>query len=140
PTRCCIAGREGIEACRFPVDGAPNGIIWQQLVLPRVAADGVLWAPHGTIPLSLKIPAVITLHDFTSITMPGRHRLKTIASFNLFIGRSIERAARIAAVSRATAEEAVRGFGVSRAKIEIVPNGVDEFFSPALRREEGDYI
>jgi len=39
-------------------------------------------------------------------------------------------AARIAAVSRNVAEEAVRWFGVSRARIEIVPNGVDEFFTP----------
>jgi alpha-1,3-rhamnosyl/mannosyltransferase len=80
----------------------------------------------------------VTLHDFTSITMPERHRLKTIFSFNLFIGRSLERASRIACVSRAVADEAMRGFGVDRAKIEIVPNGVDEFFSPA--GGEGDYI
>ena len=47
-------------------------------------------------------------------------------------------ATRIAAVSRAVAEEAVRWFGVSRARIEIVPNGVDEFFSPD--GDEDDYI
>jgi len=138
-THAQIDDVSGLGNCAFRVDPAPNGIVWQQFVLPSIDAD-VLWGPHGTLPARGKTPAVITLHDFTSITMPGRHRLKTILSFNLFIGRSIERAARIAAVSRATAEEAVRGFGVSRAKIEIVPNGVDEFFSPALRREEGDYI
>jgi alpha-1,3-rhamnosyl/mannosyltransferase len=37
------------------------------------------------------------------------------------------------------AEEAARGFGIAPSKIEIVPNGVDEFFSPA-DGEEGDYI
>ena len=105
--------------------------LWQQLVLPRIATDGVLWAPHGTLPLALRIPSVATLHDFSSLTMPFRHRAKTVLSFNLFIGRSLQMATRIAAVSRAVAEEAVRWFGVSRARIEIVPNGVDEFFSPA---------
>ena len=129
-THAAIADQEGLERCRFRVDAAPNGILWQQLVLPRVATEGVLWGPHGTIPLRLKIPAVVTLHDFTSITMPGRHRLKTIASFNLFIGRSLAMAARVAAVSQAAAEEAIRGFGVPRSRITIVPNGVDEFFSP----------
>jgi glycosyltransferase involved in cell wall biosynthesis len=138
-THAAIDDREGLDSCRFRVDRAPNGILWQQLLLPRIATDGVLWAPHGTIPLSLKIPAVVTLHDFTSITMPGRHRLKTILSFNLFIGQSLAKAARIAAVSRAVADEAVRGFGVPRSLIEIVPNGVDEFFSPGDDRED-DYI
>jgi glycosyltransferase involved in cell wall biosynthesis len=138
-THTQIDDLSGLGNCAFRVDHAPNGILWQQFVLPSIDAD-VLWGPHGTLPARGKTPAVITLHDFTSITMPGRHRLKTILSFNLFIGRSIQRASRIAAVSRATAEEAVRGFGVSRAKIELVPNGVDEYFSPSPRRDEGDYI
>ena len=132
-----IDDRSGLEHCRFRVDRAPLGVLWQQVLLPRIDAD-VLWGPHGTLPLTWRRRAVITIHDFTAITMPGRHRLKTILSYDLFIGRSLERADRIAAVSRAVAEEAVRGFGVPRAKIEIVPNGVDEFFSPG--EGEGDYV
>lgn len=137
-THAEITNRQGIERCRFRVDRAPNGILWQQFLLPRIADAGVLWGPFGTIPLSLRIPAVVTLHDFSSITMPGAHRLKTIASYNLFIGRSLDRARHIAAVSRAVAEEAVRWFGISRTKIEIVPNGVDEFFRPG--GDEEGYI
>lgn len=134
-----IENKEGIESCRFRVDRAPNGMIWQQLLLPRFATEGVLWGPHGTVPMALKIPTVVTLHDFTAITMPARHELKTIVSFDLFIGRSLMKAKRIAAVSRLVADEAMRGFGVPRELIELVPNGVDEFFSPG-DGEEGDYI
>ena len=134
-----IADREGLERCRFRVDPMPFGLAWQQLVLPRIASEGVLWGPHGTIPLAMRSPAVVTLHDFSSLTMPHRHRVRTVLSFNAFIGPSLERASRIAAVSRAVAEEAVRWFGVARARIEIVPNGVDEFFSPG-DGSEGDYI
>ena len=133
-----IENRDGIEHCRFQVDPAPLGVLWQQIALPRIEAD-VLWGPHGTLPMALRRPAVITVHDFTSITMPGRHELKTILSFNLFIGRSVEMAYRIAAVSKTIAAETIRGFAVSPAKIEIVPNGVDEFFSPG-DGGEGDYI
>jgi len=125
-----ITNKDGIESCRFRVDRAPNGILWQQFLLPRIADADVLWGPHGTIPLGLRIPAVVTLHDFSSITMPGRHLLKTVVSFDLFIGKSLERARRVAAVSKAIAEDAVRGFGVSRSRIEIIPNGVDDFFQP----------
>lgn len=132
-----IVDRTGIEHCAFRVDPSPLGVLWQQTTLARIDAD-VLWGPHGTLPLRTRVPAVVTLHDFTSITMPGRHRLKTILSFNLIIGRSLEQAARIACVSRLVADEAMRGFGIAAHDIEIVPNGVDEFFSPG--GEEGDYI
>lgn len=132
-----ITDREGLESLQFRVDRMPLGVLWQQLVLPRIDAD-VLWGPHGTLPLAWKRPAVVTIHDFTSITSPLRHRLKTVLSFNLFIGASLEKASRVACVSRAVADEAMRGFGVPAAKIEIVPNGVDDFFSPG--GEEQDYI
>jgi glycosyltransferase involved in cell wall biosynthesis len=132
-----IDDKTGIERCAFRVDGMPYGVLWQQLVLPKIARDGVLWGPHGTIPLTLRTPSVITLHDFTALTMPRRHRLQTILSFDLFIGRSVQRATRIAAVSRAVAEEAKRWFGVSCA---IVPNGVDDFFTPDGGGEEDDFI
>jgi glycosyltransferase involved in cell wall biosynthesis len=132
-----IENRDGIEHCRFQVDPFRLGVVWQQFALPRVEGD-VVWGPHGTLPMALRKPAVVTLHDFTSITMPARHELKTVLSFNLFIGRSLEIAERVAAVSRRIADEAIRGFGVPPSKIEIVPNGVDEFFSPG--GTEGDYI
>ena len=132
-----IENAEGLEGCGFRVDHASIGVLWQQMILPEIEAE-VLWGPHGTLPVLWDKPCVATLHDFTSLTMPGRHRLKTILSFNLFIGRSLEMATRVACVSRAVADEAMRGFGVDASKIEIVPNGVDEFFSPG--GEEEDYI
>jgi len=137
-SHAAIDDRTGLEQCAFRVDPIPFGVVWQQLVLPRIATDGVLWAPHGTLPLALRIPSVATLHDFSSLTMPLRHRAKTVLSFNVFIGRSLQMATRIAAVSRNVAEEAVRWFGVSRATIEIVSNGVDEFFTPD--GDENDYV
>lgn len=141
-SHAAILDRSGLEHCRFRVDPMPLGVAWQQFVLPRVANAGVLWAPHGTLPLALRIPSLSTLHDFSSLTMPFRHRIRTVLSFNAFIGRSLQMATRIAAVSRAVAEEAVRWFGVARARIEIVPNGVDEFFTPRTgsAADEGDYV
>jgi len=136
-THAVIENAQGLERCGFRVDHSPLGVLWQQTILPDLDAD-VLWGPHGTLPMSWTKPSVVTVHDFTSITMPGRHRLKTILSFNLFIGRSLEMATRVACVSRAVADETMRGFGVPASKIELVPNGVDDFFSPG--GEESDYL
>jgi glycosyltransferase involved in cell wall biosynthesis len=133
-----IADREGLEQLRFRVDRTSLGVLWQQTKLARIDAD-VLWGPHGTLPLAWKKPAVVTLHDFTSITMPLRHKLKTVLSFNLFIAQSLELASRVACVSRGVADEAMRGFGVPASKIELVPNGVDDSFTPGDAGEE-DYV
>jgi glycosyltransferase involved in cell wall biosynthesis len=132
-----IDDRGGIEQCRFRVDRSPLGVLWQQVTLPRIVpASSVLWAPHGTLPVRLKAPAVATVHDLTSITMPLRHELRTILSFNVFIGRSLEQARFIAAVSRATADAVMRGFGIAASKIVLVPNGVDSFFRPPQPGDE----
>jgi glycosyltransferase involved in cell wall biosynthesis len=137
-----IVDRSGIEQLRFRVDRFAPGVAWQQLILGRVAAEegDVLWGPHGTLPLTIRIPAVVSIHDLTSLTMPLRHRLKTIFSFNTFISRSLEIAAAIAAVSKTTADELIRGFAISPSRVEIVPNGVDPFFSPATDGEAPEEI
>lgn len=126
-----IADTSGIGDLEVRVDRAPLGVIWQQATLPRVLQEekaDVLWAPHGTIPLRSRVPAVVTMHDLTSITAPFRHKPSTVASFNLFIGRSLSAAEKIAAVSRFTATQVARGFGIDFRRIEIVPNGVGAEF------------
>ncbi|HVR42398.1 MAG TPA: glycosyltransferase family 1 protein [Thermoanaerobaculia bacterium] len=128
-----IDDRSGIEHLALRIDPSLLGLLWQQRILPRVLGEenaSVLWGPHGTLPLASRVPAVVTVHDLTSITMPHRHELKTVLSFNLLIGPSLARAAGIAAVSRATADQVARGFGVPRNRIEIVPNGVGPEFTP----------
>lgn len=138
-----IADRQGIEHCRFFVDPAPFGVWWQLFTLARVVERercDVLWGPHGTLPPGTKVPAVVSVHDLTSITAPHRHRLRTIASFNLLIRHSLEHASFIAAVSRITADEVVRGFALERQKVVVVPNGVDPFFSPGADAALGPYL
>lgn len=129
-----IENREGIAHLEFRTDPAALGVLWQQSMLPRIAEEeqaDVVWGPHGTLPVRLKRPAVVSLHDLSSITMPHRHRLKTIASFNPLISHSLGMAVRIISVSRFTADAVIRGFAIDARKIEVIPNGVSEFFSPA---------
>lgn len=136
-THTTIEDRSGVESCRFLSTGRGPGVMWQQTVLPGVAAEegDVLWGPHGTLPLRLRIPAVVSMHDLTSLTMPLAHRLKTVLSFNTLIGHSLRHASAVACVSRATADEVMRGFGVESARIEIVRNGVDRFWFEAGENE-----
>jgi len=133
-----IDDRTGLEMCRFRVDERPLGVLWQQLDLPSVARQekaDVLWGPHGTLPWTIDTPSVVTVHDLSSLTMSGAHRIKTVLSFNLFISRSLQRASRIAAVSRQTADELMGTFSISAEKIEVIPNGVADYFVPSKEDE-----
>lgn len=128
-----IRDRTGIEGLSVRIDPAPLGVIWQQMILPRVLTEeraDVLWGPHGTIPLSSRVPALVTVHDLTSITAPTSHQMRTVLSFNTFIAKSLDSARFIAAVSRTTAEAVMRGFGIAAHKIEVIPNGVGAELAP----------
>lgn len=136
-SHAAISDRSGIEALRFRVDPSPLGVLWQQTKLGRVVEEegDLLWGPHGTLPMNLKSRSVITIHDLTSLTLPFKHKLKTLASFNLLIAKSLEKATTIAAVSRATADELMRGFSVASNRITIIPNGVSDFYTTDDRRD-----
>src|SRR5688500_6944858 len=57
-----IGDRSGLEHCRFRVDRYPLGVLWQQLALGKIPGD-VVWGPHGTLPVTLRTPAVVTIHE-----------------------------------------------------------------------------
>lgn len=140
-THACIEDRSGIERCRFSVDPALNGIAWQQFRFATVAESarcGVVWGPHGTLPVRLRIPAVVTIHDLTALTTPLQHRLRTVLSFGTFVSRSLFAAKRIAAVSNTAANDVIRWFGIPASRIEIIPNGVDPFFQPRVTEVADD--
>jgi glycosyltransferase involved in cell wall biosynthesis len=129
-----ITDRGGLAHLRFVAGTGGLGVVWQQTrflsVIRREGSD-VVWGPHGTLPLFLDRPAVVTIHDLTSLTMPQRHRVRTVLSFNTLIGASLRKARRIAAVSETTADAIVRSFGVDSRRIAVVPNGVDPYFCQA---------
>ena len=137
-SHAAIRNREGIEDCRFRVDRSPLGVLWQQALLPRVVTEengDVLWGPHGTLPTRFSTSSVLTMHDLTSITMPHRHRLRTVLSFNTFVGRSLARANRVVCVSQFVADQVIRGFNVPASRVRVVPLAADSALGP---RKPGD--
>ena len=114
--------------------GAPLGVLWQQLVLPRRLRRGDLdlyWSPLLTLPLRQPLPAVVTVHDLTTLLYPETHRLKVRLSILPFLERSLESARRIAADSHATARDLRRFFPANAKKVRVVYPGIDADFRPA---------
>ena len=88
--------------------GGPLGVWWQQLILPGRLKRGdidLFWSPITTLPVRQKVPAVVTVHDLTTLLHPQTHRLKVRLSVLPFLANTLDKARWIAADSRATADD-----------------------------------
>ncbi|GMU65156.1 MAG: glycosyl transferase [Acidobacteriota bacterium] len=133
-----LAGPEGPETLRnLPgnfrwVDERSPGYSLRELVtLPRAlrrAGADLFHAPHYVLPLGLPCPAIVTVHDLIHLRFPGQRTRLELAYARWMIGRATRIAARVLAVSEATATELVDRFDVERDRVEVIANGVDEEF------------
>jgi len=115
---------------------APFGSWWQQRTLPRRLRKGdfdAFWSPVGTLPNGELPPAVVTVHDITPILFPYWHSWRNRVTFKRHLPDTLRSAARIVAVSQATAADLERRFPTSSSRITVVPNGVDPVFTPAIQ-------
>ena len=117
--------------------GMRVGPAWLNVQLPRaLAADGidVFWGANGVAPVLTTCPTVVTVHDlvyrFAGETM-GRQARWTK---RVFQGWSVRRAKRVAAVSKATADDVASVYGRS----------VDAIITPmanaAFHRQDADAV
>ena len=116
-----------------PMHG-PMGHLWEQFLLPRLAAGRVLWSPANAGPVSLE-RQVVTFHDIAVLDHPEWFGKRFAAWYRWLIPRLARRAKRIVAVSEFTKNRLVDSLGVDPAKIAVIPNGVDERFRQAGRVE-----
>jgi glycosyltransferase involved in cell wall biosynthesis len=128
---------------RTRTDRHPFGTVWVQTLLPRRLAEervDVLLSAVTIAPVRLSIPSVPVVHDLTPLTHPEWHRRKTVVAFLPWIEKTIERAARVIAVSPATAAELAARFPDVRDRITVIPHGVGPRFSADAAAGEAEAI
>jgi glycosyltransferase involved in cell wall biosynthesis len=113
----------------------PVRLAWEQAAGPRWATRlGIdVWhGPHYTLPLRLRIPAVVTVHDLTLLEHPEWHeRVKTFY-FGRMIPAAVARADVCVCVSRHTADRLAAV--APAADVVVIHHGVDR----ARFRPDGD--
>lgn len=116
-----------------PPGASLPGTVWLQTVAPilaeRHAAD-LFFAPLGILPLGLRIPAVVTVHDLTPLLFPSWHDARNRLGFVPFIAASVRKARRIAAVSQATRSDLLAFFPEAAETCAVVPNGISPVRTP----------
>ncbi len=105
--------------------------VWREtFVLPWLVRNrpDVFWAPETVLPWPCPVPSVVTVHDLAPLLFPGikprRHELE----FRTAVRRSVRAADAVVAVSRATARDLRRLWGISEESVRVVPLGVDDAF------------
>ena len=108
----------------------PDGILWENLHLPRAARDvDVLFAPGYTSPLVYSGKTVVAIHSMNEVerdTHPWWYGLTYSPIYRL----SALGADRVIVPSESTKADIQRHYGLRPEKLVVVPQGADESFRP----------
>jgi glycosyltransferase involved in cell wall biosynthesis len=128
-----LSGGEPLVAPRA-LRRAPVRLAWEQVGLPlmvRRAAPDIVHSPHYTLPVAVRRPIVVTLHDATFFTDPGVHTAVKGPFFRAATRFALRRAAACVTPSQATADELVRVAHADPARLHVAHLGVDStVFAP----------
>ena len=111
---------------------------WHEFLLPgvlrKVKAE-LFIAPDGIIPLRTEVPCIPVIHDLNHEHRPGDIPFCQRVYYRHFFPLFAAKAARTATVSEFSAADISMTYGISRDKIDVVPNGVAGLFSPPAEGE-----
>ncbi len=125
----------------FPATSRLRAVAADAIWYPRLRADGVdvLHCPTFRGPFSSRVPLVVTVHDLAVLRRPEWFNRWTRSYSRFAVPRVVHAATRVIAVSEFTKRELVDLLAVPAAKIRVVPNAVEDAFTPDGPRAEGDY-
>jgi glycosyltransferase involved in cell wall biosynthesis len=130
-----------VREVSFPATSRLRTLAADAIWYPRLRADGVdvLHCPTFRGPFSSRVPLVVTVHDLAVLRHPEWFNRWTRRYSRLAVPRVLHAATRVIAVSEFTKRELVELLAVPAAKIRVVPNAVEDVFTPEGPRAEGDY-
>jgi glycosyltransferase involved in cell wall biosynthesis len=85
--------------------------------------DVVLFPQQSIFPIDLEAPALLTVHDLQHLVLPENFGWFDTAFRARAYPRSLERAARILAISEVTRQDLVTRCAVDPRRVDVVPNG-----------------
>ncbi len=118
---------------RLPLQQPLLRIAWEQSLLPLLLRKEKVDLLHGLVnvlPLANTIPGIVTVHDLSFIRMPEKLRPAKRWYLTQLCRASVEKAKRVIAVSRQTADDLIQLFDLPAARISVIHNGVADHFVP----------
>jgi glycosyltransferase involved in cell wall biosynthesis len=128
----------GVEPVELPARSQELRMAWGLPRLLRRLRPALAHFQHA-LPLGLRIPAVVTIHDLSFERDPALMGRLDRLVFKAVVPRAARRAARVLAVSERTRRDVRELYGVPDERIVVTPNGVDPVFTPG-NGTPGDYL
>ena len=118
-----------LDARRFATRLVPggSGTWWEQVRLPRSArADhlDVFFSPAYSVPLRLKVPVVVAIHDLSFIAHPEWFRTREGARRRWLARASAARAGGVVTISEFSRREIADRLGVPDSRLHVIPPGI----------------
>ena len=107
------------------------GHAWEQAALPLLArGSALIFSPANLAPLAAGRRNVVLIHDVAALRRPEAYGRVYRSYQRRLLPAIARRAGRVVTVSEFSRAEIAELLGVPPERIEVVPNGVDERFSP----------
>jgi glycosyltransferase involved in cell wall biosynthesis len=123
-----LADRLMAVAPTKPMQGI-KGHLWEQIALPRIVGNGLLWSPANTGPLSVA-NQVLTIHDIGSVEHPEWYNPLFAFWYRWLTPELIKRVRCVITVSSFSKERLQILVNPDKSKIVVIPEGVDARFCP----------
>jgi glycosyltransferase involved in cell wall biosynthesis len=123
------------EVVRAPANSVPT-LLWPSR-LAQLGDVDVLHAPFNILGRGVRCPTVVTVHDLIWLENPTASEGCSLATpfqaifYRDGILRALRRAARVVAISRATADDIARVEPAVRERVRVVLHGVEACYRPA---------
>jgi len=127
---------EGVEAIALPARFQETRMA---VALPRLLRRLRPELSHfqHALPLGLRGPSVVTIHDLHFEHDPSVMGLLDRVTFKAVVPRAVRKADHVLAVSERTKRDIVELYGVSPDKVTVTPHGVDPAFAPGDGTHDG---
>lgn len=118
-----------LDTRRFATRAVPGtgGTAWEQVQLPAAAASDhldVWFSPAYSLPLRLKGPAVVAIHDLSFVAHPEWFRLREGVRRRFLVHQAARKARAIVTISEFTRAELIEHLSVPIEKIKVIRPGL----------------
>ena len=130
-----------MQEVSYPATSRVRTLAADVLWYPRLRADAdVLHCPTFRGPFRARQALVVTVHDVAVLRHPDWFNRWTSTYSRIAVPRVVAAATRVIAVSEFTKRELVSLLGVRDDRVRVIPNGVEDVFTPDGPRADGDFV
>ncbi len=133
-TRALCLPNIHLQQTRLPVHQPLLRIVWEQTLFPLALRQQDFALVHGLVnvlPLSTKLPTIVTVHDLSFLRMPDKFQRAKRWYLTQLCRASVTKADHVIAVSRQTAADLAHFWNIKPKQISVIYNGVGAAFAPA---------